>query len=285
MAKLALSREELDIVEKHCSQAIRMQIIENRSTGESWQPYLYLGKVLEKKAAKSNSNSLEQQRLLLQAAALYNFVKNCFKGSCAEKECSIEMMKVVSGRLLDIQSNLVLSAKGNPLQCHFDSENDKRELKELRNEAKEYLQSLKEKDSPHESQETEKYDGTTKFIERASKIKKLCERISLRVKDFLSRIINQCVQVIGDPPCDYQVVVLGSLAREEMTPYSDLEWAVLISSEEENCKVFFRNLTNLVHLQVGNWTPFYYWYKNSIRTSWLDNVAENIFQGKPDSRP
>ena len=252
MAKLAWSKKELDIAENHCSQAIRMQILENRSTEESWQPYLYLGKVLEKKAAKFNANTLEKQRLLLQAAALYNFVKNCFKKGCAEKECSIEKMKVVSGKLLDIQNNLVLSAEGNPLQCHFDSVNDKRELKELRNEAKECLKSLKEKNSPHESQVTEKYDGTNKFIERASKIRKLCEQISSKVKHFFSRVINQCVQVLGDPPCDYQVVVLGSLAREEMTPYSDLEWAILISSEEENCKVFFRNLTNLVHLQVSN---------------------------------
>ena len=93
---------------------------------------------------------------------------------------------MVSGRLLDIQSNLVLSAKGNPLQCHFDSVNDKRELKELRNEAKEYS-TLLTKNSPHESQETEKYDGTNKFVGRASKIRKLCERISSRVKYFFEK--------------------------------------------------------------------------------------------------
>ena len=255
MAKLALSREELDIAEKHCSQAIRMQILENRSTGKSWQPYFYLGEVLEKKAAKSNGNSLEKQRLLLQAAALYNFVKNCFKAGCAEKECSIEMMKVVSGRLLDIQNSLILSAEGNLLRCCFDSENDKRELEELRNEAKNCLESFTQ-ECPDESQEAKKFEHWNKFTERAAQIRKLCERISSRVKHFLSRVINQCFQVLGDPPCDYQVIVLGSLAREEMTPYSDLEWAILISSEEENCKVFFRNLTNLVQLQVSNWIPF-----------------------------
>lgn len=256
MAKLALSREELNIAEKHCSQAVRKQILENRSTGKICQPYFYLGEVLEKKAAKSNGNSLEKQRLLLQAAALYNFVSNCFKASRADTDCSIEKMKEVSQKLLDIQKNLVLSAEGDPLRCHFDSELDKRELEELRNEAKEYLQSLKEKESLRDSQETEKPEGPNKFIERASQIRELCERISSRVKQFLSRVINQCVQVLGDPPCDYQVVVLGSLARDEMTPYSDLEWAILISSEEEKCKVFFRSLTNLVHLQVSNWTPF-----------------------------
>ncbi|XP_028416715.1 uncharacterized protein LOC114540918, partial [Dendronephthya gigantea] len=227
MAKQALSRAELDIAEKHCSQAVRKQILENRSTEVSWQPHFCLGEVLETKAAKITGNSLEKQRLLLQAGALYNFVKNCIK-----------------------KGRAVLSAEGDPLRCDFDSELDKKELEELRDEAKEYLESLKQKRSAYDSQEHEKPEK--KFVERASEIRKLCERISSRVKRFLSRVISQCVQVLGDPPCDYEVVVLGSLARDEMTPYSDLEWAILISSEEVKCKVFFRNLTNLVHLQIIN---------------------------------
>ncbi|XP_028416714.1 uncharacterized protein LOC114540917 [Dendronephthya gigantea] len=252
MAKQALSRAELDIAEKHCSQAVRKQILENRSKEVSWEPHFCLGEVLETKAAKINGNSLEKQRLLLQAGSLYNFVKNCIKKGRAGKDCLIETTKAVSKRLLSIQNNLVLSAEGDPLRCDFDSELDKKEVEELRNEAKEYLESLKQKRSAYDSQEHEKPEKTNKFIERASEIRKLCEGISSKVKRFLSRVISQCVQVLGDPPCNYEVVVLGSLAREEMTPYSDLEWAILISSEEVKCKVFFRNLTNLVHLQIIN---------------------------------
>ena len=82
-------------------------------------------------------------------------------------------------------------------------------------------------------------------------IKGLSDTISVRMKQFLAGIINECLELLGTPPCDYDVIVLGSLARNEMTPYSDFEWAILTNSEEEKCKVFFRNLTNLVHLQVG----------------------------------
>ena len=251
MARLALSREELDIAEKHCSKAIRKQILENMSTEKSWQPCLYLGEVLEKRAAKSSVNSLQKQRLFLQAAALYNFVKNCLKTAYVEEDCPGNIMKTMSRRLLDIQDNLVLLVGGNPLRCHFNSENDKRELEKLRNEAKICLESLKDGGCPVVNEATEE-DGRNKFVEQAAVIRKLCEKISSRMKHFLGRIINQCSQVLGDPPCHYEVVVLGSLARDEMTPYSDLEWAILICSEEEKCKVFFRNLTNLVHLQVSN---------------------------------
>ena len=88
--------------------------------------------------------------------------------------------------------------------------------------------------------------------DQTEEIKKLCKLISSKVKQLFARMIKKCVEVLGDPPCDYEVVVLGSLAREEMTPYSDLEWAILISSEDEKCKDFFRDLTNLVHLQVSS---------------------------------
>ena len=95
---------------------------------------------------------------------------------------------------------------------------------------------------------------------QTEEIKKLCKLISSKVKQLFARIIKKCVEVLGDPPCDYEVVVLGSLAREEMTPpYSDLKWAILISLEDEKCKDFFRNLTNLVNLQVS--IKLFYSYK------------------------
>ncbi|KAI8499426.1 hypothetical protein Bbelb_224770 [Branchiostoma belcheri] len=46
----------------------------------------------------------------------------------------------------------------------------------------------------------------------------------------------------------------GSLAREEMTPYSDLEFAVLLEERErlDNEKAYFRSMTYLLHLKVLN---------------------------------
>ncbi|CAB3988449.1 hypothetical protein BRAFLDRAFT_85709 [Paramuricea clavata] len=83
-------------------------------------------------------------------------------------------------------------------------------------------------------------------------IERLSDTISVRMKQFFAAVINECLELLGTPPCDHEVIVFGSLARNEMTPYSDFEWAILTNSEEEECKVFFRNLTNLVHLQLIN---------------------------------
>ena len=87
-----------------------------------WEPYFYLGKVLERKAEKTDvaRNLLQKQMLLLQAAALYNFTKNCCMAAKIKEEVSVEWMRMISGKLASIQNNLVLSVGGDPDRCNFD---------------------------------------------------------------------------------------------------------------------------------------------------------------------
>jgi predicted nucleotidyltransferase len=185
----------------------------------------------------------QRQHFLLQAAALYNFVRNFLKTEELEGELSKTLSK--------IQDNMVDMVGGNPLHCKFDSELKKNELRKLRNEAKQSLESIECRRSSKNQESVNKCDVRPMLKDETKDIEELSDRISVRMKQFLAAIINECLELLGTPPCDHEVIVLGSLARNEMTPYSDFEWAILTDSEEEECKVFFRNLTNLVHLQVG----------------------------------
>lgn len=82
----------------------------------------------------------------------------------------------------------------------------------------------------------------------------LFNRISRDMIAFVQTLIRECVLSLGKPPCLYAVIGLGSLAREEMTPYSDLEFAILIEEGAEEMRdrnlVYFRNFTHLFHLKV-----------------------------------
>jgi len=45
---------------------------------------------------------------------------------------------------------------------------------------------------------------------------------------LMSKLMNYCVSVKGKPPCKYALVGMGSLARNEITPYSDFEHVIIL---------------------------------------------------------
>lgn len=230
--------------------AMRIVTLDNSGT-RSPEPYVFLAEILVRKAEDKKLGLVQRQQLLLQAAALLNFVRNYLKTKNVADELSQKLSSVVSRTLYDIQDNLVAMAGGNPLHCKFDSKLRRKELEILRNEVKKSLESIECRWSCKRQGPLSKNDVRQMLKDQAKEIKCLCETISAKMKQFLATIINESLEVLETPPCDYEVIVLGSLARNEVTPFSDFEWAILTSSEEEECKAFFRHLTNLVHLQVG----------------------------------
>ena len=66
-------------------------------------------------------------------------------------------------------------------------------------------------------------------------------------------LAKDCESRLGKPPCDYAIIALGSVARMEATPYSDLEFAILYSDPDIGDKIsYFRVLSHLLHLKVIN---------------------------------
>ena len=244
-----MEKGELDIAESSLGMVILTDMVD-KPYARNPEPYLYLAEVLEKRAEDDELGLPGRERFLLQAAALYNFVCNYLKTVKDDNELSNN--QIVSHKLLDIQDNMIKMCGGNPLQSKFDAKLKQNELKNLREEVKESLNSMEHHCTLFKNQEALKSCEVQRMLnEQTEEIKTLSYTISVRMKQFFASIINECLEILGTPPCDYEVIVFGSLARNETTPYSDFEWAILTSSEEEKCKVFFRNLTNLVHLQVG----------------------------------
>ena len=89
---------------------------------------------------------------------------------------------------------------------------------------------------------------------RINLISTLFRKISEDMIHFIQMLIEECTLVLGNAPCRFAIIGLGSLARYEMTPYSDLEFAILLEdgAKTDSNLVYFRNITRYLHLKVLN---------------------------------
>lgn len=74
--------------------------------------------------------------------------------------------------------------------------------------------------------------------------------ISNALRKLAGQMILQAENWLGTKPCEYTAICFGSLARDEATPYSDLEYGFLIAEDSEEIRRYFRNLAHLVQFLV-----------------------------------
>ncbi|CAK8682880.1 unnamed protein product [Clavelina lepadiformis] len=95
--------------------------------------------------------------------------------------------------------------------------------------------------------------------QKVSTIKHIQERISADYTEYMEDILQRCIEIIGGrPKCGYALMGMGSLARHEITPYSDFESAILLedgvqrTSGYESIKEYFRWMTVLFQIIIIN---------------------------------
>ena len=89
---------------------------------------------------------------------------------------------------------------------------------------------------------------------RCEEIESIYKEIHTDIKCFLNDIFRYCCQVAGPAPCAFSIIGLGSMSRKEVTPYSDLEFAILLDHENKTPspeqRQYFRFLTYLIQVQI-----------------------------------
>lgn len=82
-------------------------------------------------------------------------------------------------------------------------------------------------------------------------IEEFQRELTVGYQAILNRLIDECISLLGPAdPAEFTVIGFGSMARGEMSPYSDLEFAFLIRNPER--RPYFRALSELLELKIIN---------------------------------
>ena len=147
-------------------------------------------------------------------------------------------------RAEQVLANLVNIAKGVVTKVEQMRENVRTKLKNI----KKLPQNLE--------------DDERNAMERShiQNIKSLQLSITSDYKRIMAEISQTCIKIMGSVPCKYTLVGLGSLARNEISPYSDFEHIMLLpntrektySNDDSGIKEYFRWYSVLFHIIVIN---------------------------------
>ena len=94
-------------------------------------------------------------------------------------------------------------------------------------------------------------------MDKISNFTQLAKTASIQCTDDItklaSNLVDTAVQILTPtPPCPFLVVALGSLARGEATPYSDLEYMFLIEQSTPETEKYFELLAVTTYFLIGN---------------------------------
>ena len=91
-------------------------------------------------------------------------------------------------------------------------------------------------------------------IDRINAIAKIQQRITEDYKKIMKDLCKYCANVMGPSPCKFAVVGMGSLARREITPFSDFEHIILTEIHENYKKnlEYFRWFSVVFHTIILN---------------------------------
>ncbi|KAI8499890.1 hypothetical protein Bbelb_222070 [Branchiostoma belcheri] len=184
-------------------------------------------------------------RKFIQAAALYNASMARTDG---DKQNFVTKLQETERQFLRNTCNLDCEP------CPYSSALDHgKELDNSRARAKCQLKTIHQEHNPYQYDEDDPVVREVE-IKRAEAIKNLFKSITAERQEFIQVLTDECIAKLGPPPCKYAFIGMGSQATELVTPYSDLEFAILTEEgkDDDDTRRYFLNLTHYLHLKVIN---------------------------------
>ena len=179
---------------------------------------------------------------LIKSAGLFN-------AAIVRNPSNVDQIK---SSLFEICQHILVQANAANQQADLvkKAEEVKISINEFRNEVNEFFNNSVPK-TPSNITKTEFHRLTS---EKLLLIKQINQRIADRYKQIMAEISKLCQNIMGNPPCEYAVVGMGSLARCEITPYSDFEHIILLNNDAKYKSYlnYFRWFSVIFHVIILN---------------------------------
>ncbi|MCE5317556.1 MAG: tetratricopeptide repeat protein [Parachlamydia sp.] len=95
-------------------------------------------------------------------------------------------------------------------------------------------------------------NGCNEQVQKKFPIQNVQAELTDNFISLLRKIIQRSQDIVGKPPCKWACIGMGSMARGEMCPYSDVEFAFLLDTSSETNLNYFRTLSQIIELQIIN---------------------------------
>ncbi len=84
------------------------------------------------------------------------------------------------------------------------------------------------------------------------------QKYSQQIRNLLKDILQSCEQLLGNPPGEFAVLAVGSLAREDFNLVSDLDLVLLVEREELRAHDYFQALLEILRIKLASLGDLYF---------------------------
>lgn len=198
----------------------------------------------------SKADIIQKLRLLYDVKAVTNYPNECsellhelskFHICSTDKWSYVCQCALLNGALLGTDSDAKKARIISDLEIvgdnfltarhavgHFNlvtfSNTLKHHIEQKRNEMAKRLKEVKTVPAPI----LDDKDMLTVEKDVVQNVRSVMEDTSKEYKNIMERISNKCIGALGEPPCQFSHFAMGSLARHEITLYSDFENAIIL---------------------------------------------------------